>query len=47
MRFGLDRWNDFRCDNINEANVKAVADKMIALGLDKLGYQLVLCFCGL
>ncbi len=36
---GYNTWNDFRCANITAANVMAVADKMIELGLNYAGYQ--------
>jgi alpha-galactosidase len=38
---GYNTWNDFRCDGINAANIMAVADKMVELGLDKVGYEYV------
>jgi hypothetical protein len=30
---GYNTWNDFRCNGINAANIQAVADKMVELGL--------------
>lgn len=36
---GYNTWNDFRCSGISAANVMLVADKMSALGLDKVGYE--------
>ena len=36
---GFNTWNDFRCDNISAVNLKAVAAKVVELGLDKLGYR--------
>jgi len=38
---GYNTWNDFRCNDISAANVMAVADKMVELGLDKVGYEYV------
>lgn len=37
---GYNTWNDFRCSpEMNAAAVMALADKMVELGLDKLGYR--------
>ena len=37
---GYNTWNDFRCSpDMNAAAVMAIADKMVELGLDKLGYR--------
>lgn len=37
---GYNTWNDFRCSpDMNAAAVMALADKMVELGLDKLGYR--------
>ena len=33
---GYNTWNDFRCNGINAANVMAVANKMVELGLNKV-----------
>lgn len=38
---GYNTWNDFRCNGITSANVRAVVDKMEELGLGKLGYEYV------
>ncbi len=38
---GYNTWNDFRCNDINAANIYAVADKMVELGLDKVGYEYI------
>ena len=38
---GYNTWNDFRCSGISAANVMAVADKIVALGLNKVGYEYV------
>jgi hypothetical protein len=35
------QWNDFRCDGINEHNVRRVADAIVALGLKDVGYRYV------
>lgn len=37
---GWNSWNTFAC-NINEQIFKDMADKIIELGLDKLGYNYV------
>lgn len=36
---GYNTWYDFECDNINATNAMALADRMVSLGLDKLGYK--------
>ncbi len=36
---GYNTWNDFRCSGINAANIMAVADKMVELGLVRVGYK--------
>jgi len=38
---GYNTWNDFRCTNLSAANVMAVADKMVELGLHQAGYEYV------
>ncbi len=45
---GYNTWNDFRCNGISAANVMAVADKIIELGLNFAGYHYVNiddCWC--
>jgi len=37
---GYNTWNDYRC-TVNEDDVKSAADAVIALGLDKVGYEYV------
>lgn len=37
---GWNSWNKFACD-ISETLIKQTADKIVALGLDKLGYEYV------
>ncbi len=37
---GWNSWNKFGC-NITEALIKQTADKIVELGLDKLGYRYV------
>ena len=36
---GYNTWYDFMCNNINAANIMAVADKMVELGLLEIGYN--------
>ena len=38
---GYNTWDDFRCGGINASNLQKVADAMVKLGLDKLGYRYV------
>ena len=38
---GYNTWNDYRCDNINEANVLRVLDAFVRLDLPSVGYQYV------
>lgn len=37
---GWNSWNIYKCD-INEDKIKVAADKIVELGLDKLGYKYV------
>ena len=37
---GWNSWNIWHCD-INEDKIKGAADKIVELGLDKLGYQYI------
>jgi alpha-galactosidase len=37
---GWNSWNQFACD-ISEVTIKQAADKIVELGLDKLGYNYV------
>ena len=39
-QMGWNSWNKFDC-NINENLIKQTADRIVALGLDKLGYEYV------
>lgn len=39
-QMGWNSWNTFACD-INEKIIREMADKIIELGLDKLGYRYV------
>lgn len=36
---GYNTWNDFQCEGVSARNISKVADKMVALGLPKLGYK--------
>eukprot|EP00928_Gymnodinium_smaydae_P006300 TRINITY_DN12222_c0_g1_i1.p1 TRINITY_DN12222_c0_g1~~TRINITY_DN12222_c0_g1_i1.p1 ORF type:complete len:152 (+),score=35.89 TRINITY_DN12222_c0_g1_i1:57-458(+) len=36
---GYNTWYDFQCDHINASNTMKLADTMVELGLDKLGYK--------
>jgi hypothetical protein len=36
---GYNTWNDFRCNGISAANIMAVADKMVELGLLQVGFN--------
>jgi alpha-galactosidase len=36
---GYNTWDDFRCGGINASNLYKVADAMVDLGLNKLGYK--------
>ena len=36
---GYNTWNDFQCEGVSATNISKVADKMVALGLPKLGYK--------
>lgn len=38
-QMGYNTWNDFRCDGLNQDAVKGIADRIVELGLDKLGYR--------
>ena len=38
---GWNSWNKFVCDGINESVVRDMADRIVELGLDKLGYEYV------
>ena len=38
---GYNTWDDFRCGGINASNLHKVADALVALGLDKLGYRYI------
>ena len=35
---GYNTWNDLGCDNMNEQNIRAVADAMVQKGLAQAGY---------
>ena len=39
-QMGWNSWNKFGC-NINENLIKQTADKIVEMGLDKLGYKYV------
>jgi alpha-galactosidase len=39
-QMGWNSWNKFAC-NVSEALIRQTADRIIELGLDKLGYQYV------
>lgn len=39
-QMGWNSWNKFAC-NIEESKLRAAADKVIEMGLDKLGYNYV------
>ncbi len=39
-QMGWNSWNKFAC-NINENLIKQTADKIVEMGLDKLGYKYV------
>ena len=36
---GYNTWNDFRCGGVTAVKLRAVADAMLALGLQQLGYR--------
>lgn len=36
---GYNTWNDLRCDNISAAAIRELADALVDLGLDRLGYK--------
>eukprot|EP00961_Rhodomonas_salina_P024027 323073-Rhodomonas_salina.1 len=38
---GYNTWNDLRCNGITSANVRAIVDKMVELGLGQYGYEYV------
>lgn len=38
---GYNSWNDFRCDNITAANIRAVTDKFAELKLNEFGYEYI------
>jgi len=38
---GYNTWNDFRCSGITAQHVQQVADKIVSLGLDAVGYEYV------
>lgn len=38
-QMGYNTWNDFRCEGLSAAAVKEIADRIVDLGLDKLGYK--------
>ena len=40
-QMGWNSWNAFGCHNITAALVKGQADKLVAAGLDKLGYTYI------
>ncbi len=39
-QMGWNSWNKFAC-NINEVLIRQTADKIVEMGLDKLGYEYV------
>jgi alpha-galactosidase len=38
-QMGYNTWNDFRCDGLTASSVQQIADRIVELGLDKLGYR--------